>query len=125
MPVVVHVLCDPAAPFAKSLGEAGLRFALTRPHLSSGKGVMVATNADGRSFLMLLKQLGHKHGEDLVIVTSPSELPDDSTVRTHIGGQHLVCGTALAYIPDWVAGESLEATNLYLQYLAARCQDGA
>jgi hypothetical protein len=41
---LVHVLPDPSASFARNLRNADLQFGLTKPHLKSGKGTMVATN---------------------------------------------------------------------------------
>jgi hypothetical protein len=37
-PVVVHVLLDSSALFAKNLTRCDLQFGLTKPHLSNGKG---------------------------------------------------------------------------------------
>src|SRR6266478_8526603 len=53
-PLVVHVLRDPSTRFAGKLRQADLQFALTKPHLDSGRGMMVATN-EGSSFAMLLQ----------------------------------------------------------------------
>lgn len=71
---------------------------------------------------MLLQRLGDKHGEDLVILNSTSDLPASATVRNQLGTQRLICGGAAAYIPDWVSGESRDATEMYLQYLVAHCE---
>jgi len=83
---------------------------------------MVGTNEGSSSFPLLLQQLANKPGEDLVILNSPSDLPDSAVVRNHLGKQHLVCGGATAYIADWVSGESLEATDIYVQYLVTHCE---
>jgi hypothetical protein len=50
-PLVVHVLRDPSAPFSKSLTQADLQFGLTRPHLSSGRGVMLVQTQAAAHFL--------------------------------------------------------------------------
>ena len=121
-PLVVNVLRDPSAPIAKSLSQADLQFGLTKPHLSSGRGVMIGTNAGSGSFPMLLHRLGDKQGEDLVILNSPSDLPANAAVQSQLGKQRPVCGGAIAYIPDWVSGDSREATEMYLQYLVAHCE---
>ena len=107
-PIVVHVLRDPSARFANSLSRADLQFGLTRPHLSSGRVVMVGTNAGNSSFPMLLQRLADKPGEDIVILNSPSDLPDSATVRQHLGKQRAVCGGASAYIPDWFRAKRLK-----------------
>jgi hypothetical protein len=119
-PVVVHVLRDALAPFAKALSQCDLQFGLTKPHVSSGRGVIVGTNAGSSSFSLLVKRLADKTVGDLVILNSPSDLPE--SVRNHAGKQQLICGGAAAYIPDWVSGESREASEMYLQYLTAHCE---
>jgi hypothetical protein len=70
-PLVVHVLRDPSATFAGKLRQADFQFALTRPHLDSGKGVMVATN-EGKSFAALLQQVAGS-GFDVLILDSQAE----------------------------------------------------
>jgi hypothetical protein len=121
-PIIVHVLHDPSASFAKSLRQTDLQFGLTKPRLNSGKWVMVATN-EGNSYPTLVRRLADTQ-QDLLILNSPSDLPDTAAVRGHVGKPQLVCGGAPAYIPDWVSGESREAAEMYLQYLTAHC-DGS
>jgi hypothetical protein len=122
-PVIVHVLRDPSAGFAGHLRQADLQFALTKPHLSSGKGVLVATN-EGRSFPKLSERLADTP-QDLLVLNSESDLPDSTKLRDHLGKSQLVCGGTLAYIPDWVAGEEREASEMYLRFLEAHCDGNA
>jgi len=55
VPLIVHVLRDPSASFAGKLRNADLQFGLMKPHLKSGKGIMVATD-EGDSFPKLLRR---------------------------------------------------------------------
>ena len=118
--LVVHVLRDPSAAFAKNLRQADWQFALTKPHLNRGKGVMIATN-EGNSYLILLRRLSDTH-QELLILNSRSDLADNVAVRNSVGKPQLVCGGAPAYVPDWVSGEAREASEMYLQFLVAHCE---
>jgi hypothetical protein len=119
-PVIVHVLRDPSASFAKNLRQADLQFALSKARLNSGKGMIIATN-EGDSYRLLLRRLACTP-QDLLILNSPSDLPDNAEVRAHTGKLQPVCGEAPAYIPDWVSGEKPEATEMYLRFLIAHCE---
>ena len=119
-PLVVHVLRDPSAPFAKRLRQADWQFVLTKPRLGTGQTVMVATN-EGSTFSKLLRRLADSRW-DLIILNSASDLPDGAAVRDHSGPPQLICGGAPAYVPDWVLGEEREATEMYLRFLTARCE---
>jgi hypothetical protein len=119
-PIIVHVLRDPSASFAKSLRQTDFQFGLTKPRLKSGKWVMVATN-EGNSYPTLVRRLADTQ-QDLLILNSPSDLPDTPAVRGHVGKPQFVCGGTPAYIPDWISGESREAAEMYLKYLAAHCE---
>jgi hypothetical protein len=119
-PVIVHVLRDPSAPFAKNLRQTDLQFGLSKARLNGGKWVMVATN-EGNSYAILVRRLADTP-EDLLILNSPSDLPDIVAVRDHVGEPQLVCGGASAYIPDWVSSEQREATEMYLRFLVVHCE---
>ena len=121
-PVIVHVLRDPSAPFAKNLRQADLQFGLSKARLNSGKWMMVATN-EGSSYPTLVRRLADTP-EHLLILDSASDLPDSAAVREHVGKPQLICGGAQAYIPDWVSGEQREATEIYLRFLVAHCEAG-
>lgn len=95
-PVMVHVFYDSSAPFAKNLRQADLQFGLSKARVNGGKWIMTAKN-EGNSYPTLVRYLADSR-EDLLILNSPSDLPD--AVRDHAGKPQLVCGGAPAYIPD-------------------------
>jgi hypothetical protein len=119
-PIIVHVLRDPTASFAKNLRQADLQFDLSEARVKSGKWMMIATN-EGNSYPMLVRRLADTP-EDLLILNSQSDLPETAAVRDHVGKSQPVCGGAPAYIPDWVSGEVREATEMYLRFLIAHCR---
>jgi hypothetical protein len=119
MPLIVHVLRDPSASFARTLRNADLQFGLTKPHLKSGKGIMVATN-EGDSFPKLLRRFADST-PDLLILDSQADVPDDPRVRNQVGKAELVCGQHPAFIPTSVSGEEREAAEMYLRFLVSRC----
>jgi len=119
-PLIVHVLRDPSASFAKNLRLADLQFGLSKARVKSGRWVMVATN-EGNSYPTLMRQLADTPW-DLLILNLPSDLPDSPVVRDHVRGPHLICGGAPAYIPDWVKGEQREAAEMYLHFLVLHCE---
>ena len=122
-PIMVHVLRDPSMSFAAHLREADLQFALTKPHLSNGKGVLIATN-EGSSFPKLLQSLADTP-QDLLILNSQSDLQESAAaIRDRLGKPQLVCGGKTAYIPDWVSGEEREAADMYLRFLEDHCDGG-
>jgi hypothetical protein len=84
---------------------------------------MIATN-EGNSYPMLVGRLADSPW-DLLILNSPSDLPDSAVVRDHVGKPQTICGGALAYIPDWVSGEQREATEMYLRFLLVHCEASA
>jgi hypothetical protein len=118
-PVVVHVLRDASASFAKNLRQADLEFGSSKARLSSGRWMMIATN-EGDSYPALVKRLAPTT-EDLVVLNSLSDLPDVAAVKDHVGRPQFICGGAPAYIPDWVSGEQREATEIYLRFLLVHC----
>ena len=61
-PVVVHVLRDPSAPFAKNLRQGDLQFGLSKARLNSGRWIMVATNEGRSSYPTLLRRLAELSG---------------------------------------------------------------
>jgi hypothetical protein len=71
--------------------------------------------------MLLQRLIGDNQGEDLVILNSPADLPASAAVQNQLWKQRPICGGAAAYIPDWVSGETREATEMYLQYLVAHC----
>ncbi len=81
---------------------------------------MIATN-EGTSYTTLVRRLADTP-EDLLILNSPSDLPDGAAVRDHVGKPQRICGEAPAYIPDWVSGEQREATEMYLRFLVIHCE---
>src|ERR1700693_1951999 len=119
-PLIMHVLRDPSAPFAKNLRQVDLQFGLSKAHINSGKWMMIATN-EGNSYPMLVGRLADSRW-DLLMLNSPSDLPDSAALRTRVGKPQLICGGVPAYIPDWVSGEQREATEMYLQFLVAHCE---
>ena len=119
VPLIIHVLRDPSASFARTLRNADLQFALTKPHLKSGKGIMVATN-EGDSFPKLLRRFADSI-PDLLILDSQVDMPDDPDIRNRVGKAELVCGWHPAFIPTSVSGELREASEMYLQFLASHC----
>ena len=118
-PLVVHVLRDPSATFAGKLRQADLQFALTKPHLDSGKEVMVATN-EGKSFAVLLQQFTES-GFEVLILDSQAGLPENPAIRDRLGKAELVCGQHPAFVPTSVSGELREASQVYLRFLASHC----
>ena len=118
VPLIVHVLRDPSASFAGKLRNADLQFGLMKPHLKSGKGIMVATN-EGDSFPKLLRRFAEST-PDLLILESQADVPDN--VRNQMGKAELVCGQHPAFIPTSVSGELREASEMYLQFLASHCE---
>jgi|SRR5208337_891623 len=120
--VIVHVLRDPARQVASSIETATYKFDLGKPHVSSGRGVMIATNVGSSSYPVLLKRVDIT-GFDLVILNSQSDLSTmDGTTIGKLGPPTAVCGGSAAYLPSWVTGESREAASVYLQFLAKNCQ---
>jgi hypothetical protein len=119
-PIIVHVLRDSSAPFAKNLRQADLQFGLSKARVNSGKWIMIATN-EGNSYPILVRRLADAQ-EDLLILNSPSGLPDSAAVRDHVGKLEFVCGGARAYIPDWASGEQREAAGMYLRFIVAHCE---
>ena len=117
--VVVHVLRDPSSQLAEQMRRADLQFGLTKPHLSSGTGVMTAVN-EGGSFAGLLQRFTDSPF-DLVILNLQSDLPADATLREQLGTPVLVCGGHPAYIPSSVPGEKREAAEMYLRFLKSHC----
>src|SRR5580704_3997244 len=82
-PLIVHVLRAPSASFAKDLRRADLQFGLSRAHVHSGEWIMIATN-EGNSYPMLVSRLADSPW-DLLILNSPSDLPESGVVRDRIG----------------------------------------
>jgi len=80
---------------------------------------MVATN-EGNSYRLLLDRPPDKW-PDVLLLNSPTDLPAAQGVRGHVGNPQLVCGGALAYIPDWDSSETREAAAMYLRYLGEHC----
>jgi hypothetical protein len=119
VPLVVHVLRAPSSSFAVQLREADLQFGLTKPHLRSGRGVIVATN-EGDSFSKLLRQFP-EFTPDLLILDSQADAPDDPAIRKQLGEAELVCGQHPVFIPTSVSGEQREASQMYLRFLASHC----
>ncbi len=118
-PVVVHVLRDSSAAFAKDLRLADYQFGLTNPHLNNGRVVMIATN-EGDSYAMLLRQFAGST-PDLLILDSQSDLPIDLAIRKQLGTAVLVCGQHPAFIAASVSGEQREGAQEYLQFLVSHC----
>ncbi|MGA9529680.1 MAG: hypothetical protein WBS24_16320 [Terriglobales bacterium] len=118
--MIVHVYRDWAKPFAKPLRQADLQFGLTKPHLRSGKNVMIAT-IEGHSlgFTHVLGQLDQDQPALLVLDTE-RDIPNDAT-RQELGSPIFVCGGHPAYIANWVTGEQREAATMYLAYVSAHC----
>jgi hypothetical protein len=117
--VVVHVLRDPSSQLAEQMRRADLQFGLTKPHLSSGAGVMTAVN-EGGSFAGLLQRFTDSPS-DLVILNLQSDLPADATLREQLGTLVLVCGGRPAYIPSSVPNEKREGAEMYLRFLKSHC----
>jgi hypothetical protein len=118
-PLVIHVWRDASAPFASKLRQANLQFALSQPHLKSGKGVMVATN-EGNSFPMLLKRFSQSAPE-LLILNSQTDMPEEPAMGSQLGKAELVCGRYPAFIPASASGEEREAVQTYLTFLISHC----
>jgi hypothetical protein len=118
-PLVVHVLRDPSATFAGKLRRADLQFALTTPHLDSGKGVMIATN-EGKSFAMLLQRFTDSPW-DILILDSQADLQEDPAIRNQLTKAEVVCGQHPAFISTSVSAEVRQASELYLRFLASHC----
>lgn len=120
-PLVIHVLRDPSSAFAGRLRDADLQFALTKPHLGNGVGVITATN-EGKSFAMLFQQFAD-HPFDVLILDSQADIRKNPTIRTQLGKAELVCGQHPAFVPTSVSGELREASKMYLRFLASHCDD--
>ena len=108
-----------SAPFAKKLRQSDLQFALTKPHLVSGKGLMVATN-EGNSFAMLLKRFSDSAPE-MLILDSKTDVPEEPAIHNQLGNAELVCGHHPAFIPTSVSGELRQASEMYLRFLVSHC----
>jgi hypothetical protein len=121
---LVQVMRDPYAPFAEQLRRTTYEFALTRPHVSSGKGVIVGTNEGGPlpGFAADLPRLLTGMKPEIVILRSESDLPSDPALAAQLGKPEPICGTMLAYMPAWVPGPKREATEMYLHYLQSHCK---
>jgi tetratricopeptide (TPR) repeat protein len=117
-PVVVHVLRDPSAGFAGPLKAADSQFALTKPHLSNGRPVVVATN-EGDSYAKLLPRVSEMP-PTFLIIDSHSKLPTDLSSLVQRAAPVPVCG-AIVYEPVSVTGEEREAAELYLRFLEGHC----
>jgi hypothetical protein len=118
-PVVVHVLRDPSAEFAPNLRRATAQFDLTKPRLADGRQVMIATN-EGESFTVLMQRLKDMPPE-VLILDSPSDLPNEPTIQRSFRDVEPVCGGRPAYIPTSLTGEELEAAKMYLRYMRLFC----
>ena len=117
---VIHVLRNPVASFAPQLSRANRQFALTKPRLSSGITVLVATN-EGDSFAHLMSRIADDP-DSLLILDSESELPQESSLRALLGPPTPVCGRGgSAYIPLRISGDEREATEMYLRFLKDHC----
>ncbi len=118
-PVVVHVVRDPSSLLAQKLRQATYEFDLRRPHLSDGRGVMIATN-EGDSYPKLLRQLADMPPE-VLIVDSQQDLPINSTEKQKLGNSRSVCGSGSAYVLASVSEVEREAANMYVDFLATHC----
>jgi hypothetical protein len=112
-PIVVHVVRDPSAVFARQLAQATSEFADQKPQLS-GKWIVVATN-EGNSYDTVLRYLSQAP-PDILIVGSDSEVPSLS-VRVEFPVSEQVCEKAEAYVRRSLSGEGRAAAEMYVEFL--------
>ncbi len=118
-PIVIHVHRDPSAKFSSVLRNSDIQFTLTKPQLSNGRPMMVATN-EGDSFPRLMQCLKDAPPE-LLILNSETEFPSDINFRNLFGKPEFVCGGKPAYVLGSQIGEEREATEIYLRFLKGHC----
>lgn len=119
-PAVVHVLYDAAGPFAKKIERTDAEFAMTRPHLSGGRVVAVAS-VIGVSYSEQLARFSEIPPE-IVVLNSQTDIAAGSDVPSKLGRAERVCGGALAYIPKSVSDEERAAAELYLAFIQTHCK---
>ena len=118
--IIVHVLRDPSQQVAKKLAAATRGFDLGKPHISSGKGVMIAAY-EGSAYSAELERVA-KTQPDIVIFGTASELSNiDPSTAGRLGTPTSICSGSVAYVPDWVTGENRDAAGAYLQFLLKNC----
>jgi hypothetical protein len=105
------------------LSRATDDFALSKPHLSTGKYVIVGTTEIGgarfaREFEMIIKT----HIE-VVILDPQTDIPKGSELIDNVAKSQVVCGgKGVAYLPTWVSGERREGAEMYLQFIESHCR---
>ena len=121
-PLVLTVLRDSDAPFAKSLAMTTYAFDQTQARLISGRHVVVGTTEiGGARFASEFEMVIRTHPE-LVILESGSEVPKGSGLKSNTGSSTSVCGgRAEMYIPTWVSGEKREAAEIYQRFIESNC----
>jgi len=118
--VIVRVFRDPSAQVNGPLTRATNQFTLTKPHLATGQGVMIATY-ESRSYKEDLQRLEAVHPQ-LVILNSQSDISDNATVSQNLGNPEFVCDGKAAYVPTWVSAPEREASEIYLRFLRSHCE---
>jgi hypothetical protein len=117
--IVVHVLRSPPKAFSE-LEAVTFKFGLEKPHISNGKGMMIATY-EGSAYREELKHADRMQ-PDVIIFTPASDSSSlDPAIRDKLGRPTSVCRDKIAYVPTWVTGETREAADVYLQFLLKHC----
>ena len=120
-PLVVQVMRDSDAQFAKQLDRVTRDYALTKPRVKSGRDVLVGTmEVGGSQFTASVQRLLATHPE-IIIVDPQAEFPIDASLRDQLGSSVPVCAGTPAYIPMWVSGEKKEAAEAYVRFLQRNC----
>jgi hypothetical protein len=119
--VVVGCYRDMNAPFEPWLTKVSYEFSSRQPRTESGKQILVTTY-EMKDFKKGLSDVGTRLRPDLIIVSSASQIPQNSEISKELKNAKNICPSrspCLAFVPPWVQGDQREAINLYIDFLLA------
>jgi hypothetical protein len=120
---VVAVSCcrDMNAPFQPWFFEVSSEFGSRQPRTKSGKPILITTY-EMSDFVKGLSDKGQDCTRDLIIGSSPSQIPQNLEISKELKNAKNICPSrspCLAFIPPWVQGDQHDATNFYVDFLLA------
>lgn len=122
-PIVVNVLRDVKSQSFPITEHKLLKFQSTRPKSTSGRRIIIQSillNSSRFEHTLSDDRILHTMKPDLVILDSRGQTALNPALRTYASTAHNACGTELdcpAFIPGWVVGEKLDASQQVLKAL--------
>lgn len=117
--VVVGCYRDRNAPFEPWLTEVSHEFSSGQPKTRTGKSILITTY-ETNEFEKRLSEVGTRLHPNLVIVSSASQIPENSELFKELKNAKSVCPSrspCLAFIPSWVQGDQRDAASRYVDFL--------